>query len=127
MTGEILCKLPKVFKLENPGGTMVRRKSNVVWRYHRPNKTVHYEKYTYHTLLLYYSFRDEKKLMLENGSCCTKLANSEVIKEVQTNLQLFEPYSELVDDIWCQVQSHEERESITYMKIKSREMKPCQL
>ena len=47
--------------------------------------------------------------MSENGSYCTKLANGEVIKVVQTNPQLFEPDSELVDDIWCQVQSHEER------------------
>ena len=65
--------------------------------------------------------------MSENGGYCTKLVNSEVIKVVQTNQQLFEPDSELVDDIRCQVQSHEERESITYMKMKWRKLKPYQL
>ena len=38
MTDEFLCRLPKVIKLENAGGTMLRRKSKVVLRYHRPNK-----------------------------------------------------------------------------------------
>ena len=61
--------------------------------------------------------------MSENGGYCTKLVNSEVIKVVQTNQQLFEPDSEIVDD----VQSHEERESITYMKMKWRKLKPYQL
>ena len=78
ITDEFLCKLPKIIKLETVRGTMVRRKSKVVLWYQRPNITVRPE-----------------------------LANSEVIKVVETNQQLFEPDSEL--DIWCQVQSHEER------------------
>ena len=66
---------------------MVKRKSKVVLRYHRPNKTVHLEKYHHHI----YPFRDVKQLMSENGSYCTKLANSEITKVVQTKQQLSEP------------------------------------
>ena len=87
MTDEFLWKLPKVIKLENAEGTMVKRKSKVVLQYHRPNKTVHLEKYPHHI----YPFRDMKQLMSENGSYSIKLANSEIIKVVQTKQQLFEP------------------------------------
>lgn len=39
--------------------------------------------------------------MSETGYFQNKLADSEVIKLVQTNQQLFGVDSELVDDIWC--------------------------
>ena len=76
MTDEFLWKLPKVIKLENAGGTMVKRKSKVVLPYHRPNKTVHLEKYPHHI----YPFRDVKQLMSEMGAIAQNLLIVRLLK-----------------------------------------------
>ena len=64
--------------------------------------------------------------MSENVCYCTNLVDSEIIKVVETNQQLFEPDSKLVDDIWVLV-NYMKRESIAYLKMKWRRVKPYHL
>ena len=53
-------QLAKVIEIENAGETMVRRKSKVMLRYRRPDKSVHPEKHAHHNLMLYNPFGNEK-------------------------------------------------------------------
>ena len=71
-------------------------KTKLVLRYHVPNQNKYPEKYAYNILFMFYSFRKEIELSL-NNSYMNKLYESGVIEIVNTNKQKLEPYAEVVD------------------------------
>ena len=72
------------------------RKTKVVLRYHVPNRNKYPEKYAHHILFMFYPFRAEDDLYL-NNSYINKLYEPGVIDIINTNKQKLEPYTELLE------------------------------
>ena len=87
---------PAVLPLMSSKEKLKCRKTKVVLRYHVPNRNKYPERYAHHILFMFYPFRTEIDLSL-NNSYMNKLYEPGVIDIVNTNKHKFEPYAELVD------------------------------
>ena len=77
------------------------RKVRKILRYHVPNKILYPEKFAYHVLLFFYPFRDEKELLSGLPPLYqNKLQEPEVQDIVNINKIKFEPYGDLVYEVY---------------------------
>ena len=91
-----LMELLKLIKLSASGKIFSRRNRKIVLRYHKPNKEIHPEKYTYCLLILFYPFTVEKQLVI-NGSYVSKLNEKNVLEIINQIKQIFEQNSDLIN------------------------------
>ena len=92
-----LMELLKLIKLSASGKIFSRRNRKIVLRYHKPNKEIHPEKYTYCLLILFYPFTVEKQLVI-NGSYVSKLNEKNVLEIINQIKQIFEQNSDLINN-----------------------------
>ena len=59
-----LMEFPKIIKLSALCEILSRRNRNIALRYHEPNKEINPEKYAHCLLILFYTFTDEKQLVI---------------------------------------------------------------
>ena len=89
---------PKVIPLMSSKEKLKCRQTEVVLRYHVPNKDMYSEKYAHHLLFLFYPFRNETALKSgEPPTYKNKLCETGVIDVINHNKSFIEPYAELVD------------------------------
>ena len=82
--------LPEKIKLIDTNEIMKRRKVKAVIRYHTPNKQKEPEKFFHHLLMLYYPWRDENKLLGNDGTYATTYHDPNVQPVVKDNRSIFE-------------------------------------
>ena len=97
-----LMEFPKLIKLSVSGEILSRRNRKIVFRYHKPNKKIHPQKYAHCLLILFYPFAGEKQLVI-NGSYVSKLNEENVLEIINQNKQIFEPNSDLIDNYFHQI------------------------
>ena len=73
------------------------RKARKVLRTYTPNRHLYPEKYAHHLLMLFFPFRNEENDLKLDGSYMLKLTEPDVLEIVNSNRELFEPNSELVE------------------------------
>ena len=73
------------------------RKAPYVLKYRVPNHHTHPEEYTHHLLFMYFPFRNENELKL-NNSYAEKLNSSNVLDIINLNCSKVEPYELLVEN-----------------------------
>ena len=66
-------------------------------KYHVPNQHEHPEQYAYHLLLMYFPFRNDNELKL-NNSYAEKLNSSNVLEIINLNRIKVEPYALFVEN-----------------------------
>ena len=77
------------------------RKVRRTLRYHVPNKISHPKQFVHHVLLLFYPFRDKKELLSGLPPLYqNKLQEQGVQDIVNINKIKFEPYGDLVDQVY---------------------------
>lgn len=87
-------KLPATLPLMSSKEKLKCRKVRQVLRYrHSPNIDLYPEDYAHHMLFLFYPFRNENELLL-NNSYCHKLADPCVLEIVNDNRKNFEPHAD---------------------------------
>ena len=95
--------LPQIVKLIISGETKRCQKVRQILRYHTPNKLLSPEKFAHHVILLFFPFRDAKQLL---SGCLplyqNKLQEQGVQDVVNSNKIKFEPYGDLVDQVFSQ-------------------------
>ena len=89
--------LPKRVPLMNSEEAMRCRKARKVLRTYTPNRHLYPEKYAHHLLMLFFPFRNEENDLKLDGSYMLKLSEPDVLEIVNSNRELFEPNSELVE------------------------------
>ena len=83
--------------------TLRCQKVRRILQYQVPNKFLSPEKLTYHVMLLFFPFRDEKQLLSSFPTLYqNKLQEQGVQDAVNTNKIKFEPYGDLVDQTFSQ-------------------------
>ena len=83
------------------GERMRCRKVRRILQYRVSNKILHPEKFAHHVLLLFYPFRDEKDLLSDLPPLYqNKLQKQGVQDIVNINKIKFEPYGDLVDEVY---------------------------
>ncbi|XP_057310673.1 uncharacterized protein LOC130648634 [Hydractinia symbiolongicarpus] len=95
-------QLPPKITLMSSKDTMKCRKIRQVLRYHIPNEKLFPEKYAHHLLYMFYPFRSENELMLDN-SYCSKLASPGILAIVKQSRLTFEPDKEKIDSAMYKV------------------------
>ena len=116
------CSYPKRIKSMISGETMRCRKVKRIIRYHVPNKILSPEKFAHDDLLLFYPFRDEKDLlsgfppMYQN-----KLQEEQVQNVININKIKFEPYGDLVDQVFVQFNENLINNQDPYSQIENNE------
>ena len=70
---------------------MIKRNQRLVFRYYKPNKNLHPEKFAYHLRLLFYPFFKENDLFSSDQTYSQK--HCAIVNESK---QIFEPNSELI-------------------------------
>ena len=83
---------------------MSQSKKNTLLRFHVPNNILYPEKFAHHILLLFYPFRDAKKL----SSVLPPLYQNKLLEQgvqviVNINKIKFEPYGDLVDEVYSRL------------------------
>ena len=100
---DYLC--PKDIKLLS-NDKMKCRKTPYVLKCFVPNKETKPEEYAHHMLLMYYPFKNEKKLLSGNPpTYASKLSEPEVIDLVNQNYSLVEPFATVVDNAFLRLGS----------------------
>ena len=74
------------------------RKIPYVLKYHVPNQHTHPEEYAHHLLFMYFPFRNEHELKL-NNSYADKLNSSNVLEIINLNRMKVESYALLVENV----------------------------
>ena len=70
-----------------------------VLKYHVPNQHTHPEEYAHHLLFMYFPFRNENELKL-NNSYAEKLNLPNVLEIINLNCIKVDPYALLVENAW---------------------------
>ena len=80
------------------------RKVRRILRYHVPNKVLHPEIFAHHVLLLFYPFRDEKKLLSGLPPLYQNKLQEQGVQDIENiNKIKFEPYGNLVDEVYSRL------------------------
>ena len=96
-------KYPKQIKLQSNEKPKCRKIPYVLQNYVL-NKETRPEEYTYHMLLMYYPFRDEKELLSGNTpKYVSKFSEPGVIEMVNQNCSLVEPFATIVDNTFLRI------------------------
>ena len=96
---------PKDIKLLS-NEKMKCRKTPYVLKCFVPNKETKPEEYAHHMLLMYYPFKNEKKLLSGNPpTYASELSEPEVIDLVNQNYSLVEPFATVVDNAFLRLES----------------------
>ena len=69
-----------------------------VIRFHKPQKTLHPEKYFHHKLMLYLPWRNETELIGPAQTYALRFSDPSVTTTVRHNQLVFEPFGETVDE-----------------------------
>ena len=88
---------PPSIPITSANEKLKRRKVPYVLKYHVPNQHTHPEKYAHHLLLMYFPFRNENELKL-NNSYAEKVNSSNVLEIINLNHINVEPYALLVEN-----------------------------
>ncbi|KXJ10338.1 ATP-dependent DNA helicase PIF1 [Exaiptasia diaphana] len=83
--------LPDKIRLIDTNEIMKCRKVKAVIRYHTPNKQKEPEKFFHHLLMLYYPWRDENKVLADDGTYATTYYDPHIQPIVEHNRSIFEP------------------------------------
>ena len=92
----IVSNFPPVIPLMSNSEKLKCRQVRQILRYHIPNSELNPEKFAHYLLFLFYPFRREENLRL-NDSYCQKLAQKGVTDIINSNKQIFEPYADNID------------------------------
>ena len=79
-----------------------RRKTRQVLRYHVPNKHLRPEKFAQYLLFMFYPFRDENPLKV-NNSYCQKLDEEGVLHTINENKRFFDPDCEEINNAFVRL------------------------
>ena len=89
---------PKLIPLMSCKEKMRCRNVKKVLRYHTPNINVNAEAYAHHLLMLFYPFRKESDLLFQRDQTYfSKLNECNVLKVVNQNKEIYEPWGDMVD------------------------------
>ena len=115
------CQYPKVIKLMNCNEKMKCHKAQHILFYHVPNKYRFPEKYAHHLLFLFYSFCSESELLGVNKTYQEHLRDEYILSVINTNRLRFEPYADLVDEAYTNLNAELSSNQDAYGQIENFE------